>query len=60
MNLVKGAATSIALLLLLSPVSSPDRAAAQEKTPPEAPKLNAGSWALIDADSGLYLVGKDP
>jgi D-alanyl-D-alanine carboxypeptidase (penicillin-binding protein 5/6) len=63
MNLVKGAVISIALLLLLSPVSSPDRAAAQEKTPeapPGAPKLNAGSWALIDADSGLYLAGKDP
>jgi serine-type D-Ala-D-Ala carboxypeptidase (penicillin-binding protein 5/6) len=65
MNLVKGAATSIAflILLLLSPVSSPDRAAAQETTPqapPGAPKLNAGSWTLIDADTGLYLAGKDP
>jgi serine-type D-Ala-D-Ala carboxypeptidase (penicillin-binding protein 5/6) len=65
MNLVKGAATSIAflILLLLSPVSSPDRAAAQEKTPeapPGAPKLNAGSWTLIDADTGLYLAGKNP
>ncbi|HEX5912620.1 MAG TPA: serine hydrolase, partial [Rubrobacter sp.] len=50
-------------LLLLSPVSSSDRAAAQEKSPeapPGAPKLNAGSWALIDADTGLYLAGKDP
>ena len=63
MKLVKGAAASIALLLLLLPVSSPDRAAAQERTPeapPGAPKLNAGSWALIDADSGLYLAGKNP
>ncbi len=65
MNLVKGAATSIAFLtlLLLSPVSSPDRAAAQEtkpEAPPGAPKLNAGSWTLIDADTGLYLAGKDP
>src|ERR671921_655291 len=65
MNLVKGAATSIAflILLLLSPVSSPDRAAAQEKTPeapPGAPKLNAGSWTLIDADTGHYLAGKNP
>jgi D-alanyl-D-alanine carboxypeptidase (penicillin-binding protein 5/6) len=65
MNLVKGVATSIALLLLLllSPVSSPGRAVAQEKTPetpPGAPKLNAGSWALIDADTGHYLAGKDP
>ena len=63
MNLVKGAATSIALLLLLLPVSSPDRAVAQEKTPeapPGAPKLNAGSWALIDANTGHYLAGKNP
>jgi serine-type D-Ala-D-Ala carboxypeptidase (penicillin-binding protein 5/6) len=65
MNLVKGAATSIAILtlLLLSPVSSPDRAAAQEtkpEAPPGAPTLNAGSWTLIDADTGLYLAGKNP
>jgi serine-type D-Ala-D-Ala carboxypeptidase (penicillin-binding protein 5/6) len=63
MNLVKGAATSIALLLLLLPVSSPGRALAQEKTPeapPGAPKLNAGSWTLIDADTGHYLAGKNP
>jgi serine-type D-Ala-D-Ala carboxypeptidase (penicillin-binding protein 5/6) len=65
MNLLKGAAASIAFLtlLLLSPVSSPDRAVAQEKTPvapPGAPKLNAGSWTLIDADTGLYLAGKNP
>jgi serine-type D-Ala-D-Ala carboxypeptidase (penicillin-binding protein 5/6) len=64
MNPVKGAATSIAflILLLLSPVSSPDRAAAQEtkpEAPPGAPKLNAGSWTLIDADTGLYLAGKN-
>jgi serine-type D-Ala-D-Ala carboxypeptidase (penicillin-binding protein 5/6) len=65
MNLVKGAATFIAflILLLLSALSSPDRAAAQEtksEAPPGAPKLNAGSWTLIDADTGLYLAGKDP
>ncbi len=46
-------------LLLLSPVSSLDRAFAQE-APPGAPKLNAGSWTLIDADTGLYLAGKNP
>src|SRR5918997_2870897 len=65
MTPVKGPATSIAflILLLLSPVFSLDRAVAQEKTPeapPGAPKLNAGSWTLIDADTGLYLAGKDP
>src|SRR5688572_15630759 len=65
MNLVKGAATSIGflILLLLSLVSSLDRALAQgtkPEAPPGAPKLNAGSWTLIDADTGLYLAGKDP
>jgi serine-type D-Ala-D-Ala carboxypeptidase (penicillin-binding protein 5/6) len=65
MNLVKGAATVITLLILLvlAPGSSLDRAVAQEtspQAPPGAPKLNAGSWALIDADTGLYLAGKDP
>ena len=63
MNLVKGAATFITLLimLVLAPVS--DRSLAQEtesQAPPGAPKLDAGSWTLIDADTGLYLAGKDP
>jgi D-alanyl-D-alanine carboxypeptidase (penicillin-binding protein 5/6) len=65
MYLVKVAAASIAFstLLLLSLVSSLDRAVAQgtkPEAPPGAPKLNAGSWTLIDADTGLYLAGKDP
>src|SRR5919107_4030146 len=65
MTPVKGAATSIAflILLLLLPVFSLDRAVAQEKTPeapPGAPKLNAGSWTIIDADTGHYLAGKNP
>ncbi|HJQ28427.1 MAG TPA: D-alanyl-D-alanine carboxypeptidase family protein [Rubrobacter sp.] len=65
MNLVKGVATVIALLILLvlSPGSSLDWAVAQEtatKSPPGAPNLNAGSWALIDTDTGLYLAGKNP
>jgi len=57
--LVKCAATLIALSILL--VLAPHRAMAQETgSPPGAPKLDAGSWALIDADTGLYLAGKDP
>src|SRR5918993_1453452 len=65
MTPVTGAATSIAflILLLLLPVFSLDRAVAQEKTPeapPGAPKLNAGSWTIIDADTGHYLAGKNP
>lgn len=51
------------ILLILAPGSPLDEAVAQEKTaeaPPGAPKLDVGSWALIDADTGLYLAGKDP
>ena len=64
-DLLRGAATSIALLFLLALalVSWPGGAAAQEtesQAPPGAPKLDAGSWTLIDADTGLYLAGKDP
>ena len=59
-NLFKGAATSIALLILLvfSPVASAQETESQ--APPGAPKLDAGSWTLVDADTGLYLAGKDP
>jgi len=65
MNLLRGALTSMTFLVLLfvAPVSPPDRAVAQEtasQAPPGAPKLDAGSWTLIDADTGLYLAGKDP
>jgi D-alanyl-D-alanine carboxypeptidase (penicillin-binding protein 5/6) len=64
-GLVKSAATlaAVLILLVLATGSSLDRALAQENTdeaPPGAPKLDAGSWALIDADTGLYLAGKDP
>ena len=59
--LVKSAAALIALSILLILAPAPHRAAAQETgAPPGAPKLDAGSWALIDADTGLYLAGKDP
>src|SRR5215210_2272724 len=60
MNLFKGAATAIMLLILLvfSPVASAQET--QSQAPPGAPKLDAGSWTLIDADTGLYLAGKDP
>ena len=69
MNLVRGAATLVATLvtlafvLVLTPGSALDRAAAQEtatQSPPGAPKLDAGSWALVDAETGLYLAGKNP
>ena len=62
-DLARSVATLLALLILLilAPLYPPDRAVAQgTKAPAGAPKLDAGSWALIDADSGLYLAGKDP
>jgi serine-type D-Ala-D-Ala carboxypeptidase (penicillin-binding protein 5/6) len=59
--LVRSAAALIALSILLILAPAPQGAAAQETgAPPGAPKLDAGSWALIDADTGLYLAGKDP
>ena len=41
------------------------QAAAQEKpagerTAPKTPKLDAKSWVLVDADTGIYLAGKNP
>ena len=59
--LVRSAATLIALSILLILAPATHRAAAKETgAPPGAPKLDAGSWALIDADTGMYLAGKDP
>jgi D-alanyl-D-alanine carboxypeptidase (penicillin-binding protein 5/6) len=63
-DLARIAATLFAflVLLVLAPSSS-GPAVAQDKepqAPPGAPKLDAGSWALIDAGTGLYLAGKDP
>jgi D-alanyl-D-alanine carboxypeptidase (penicillin-binding protein 5/6) len=42
-----------------------DQAAAQEKTAgeptvPKPPKLRATAWVLADADTGIYLAGKNP
>src|SRR3712207_5319349 len=40
----------------------PERAVAQQEdqNPPDAPKLDAASWALVDRETGLYLAGKEP
>ncbi|HEU4493904.1 MAG TPA: D-alanyl-D-alanine carboxypeptidase family protein [Rubrobacteraceae bacterium] len=38
-------------------------AAAQEGdqgSAPDPPKINAGAWALVDTETGLYLAGKNP
>ena len=57
--LVKRVGTLVALSILLVVAPSLHRAAAQE-APPGAPKLDAGSWVLIDAHTGMFLAGKDP
>ena len=62
----KVVATLLALVLLLVlATGSTSWAVAQEGAqetgaPPGAPKIDAGSWALVDAETGLYLAGKDP
>jgi D-alanyl-D-alanine carboxypeptidase (penicillin-binding protein 5/6) len=53
--------TLVALALVLVPGSN--RAAAQEteeQTAPDPPKVQATAWALVDAETGLYLAGKNP
>ena len=59
--------TTLSLVLTIMPGA--DRAVTQEGeaggeraagTALDAPKLQAKSWALTDADTGLYLAGKNP
>ena len=61
----KGAATlvTLVLLLVLAPGSASwalTQEAEETGAPPGAPKIDAGTWALVDAETGLYLAGKDP
>jgi D-alanyl-D-alanine carboxypeptidase (penicillin-binding protein 5/6) len=47
--------------LVLTPGSN--RAAAQEteeQTAPDPPKVRATAWVIVDAETGLYLAGKNP
>lgn len=66
-SLARVAATLIVLALVLVPGA--DRAVSQEDgaggqtdagVALDAPKLQAKAWALTDADTGLYLAGKNP
>ncbi len=49
------AVTLVALVLL----GGTDPASAQEERP-DPPQLRATAWALVDAETGLYLAGKNP
>lgn len=54
----------VLVLVLIAGSSRWDQAGAQEASPeravPEAPKLEARAWALMDSNTGLYLAGKNP
>jgi serine-type D-Ala-D-Ala carboxypeptidase (penicillin-binding protein 5/6) len=61
---MRAAAILIAFALVLGSCEW-GQAAAQEKpagerTAPKTPKLDAKSWVLVDADTGIYLAGKNP
>jgi len=58
---MRATAILIAFVLVLGSFGW-DQAVAQETPASErtTPKLNARSWALVDADTGLYLAGKNP
>ncbi len=63
MILAKTVVALATILLVLVVGSSWNRAAAQqtaEQTTPDPPKLRAPSWVLVDAETGLYLAGKNP
>jgi D-alanyl-D-alanine carboxypeptidase (penicillin-binding protein 5/6) len=64
MILARTVVALVALVLVLVPGSSAWKGAtAQEtgrQTAPDPPKLRATAWALMDADTGLYLAGKNP
>ena len=58
---MRAAAILIAFALVLGSCEW-GQAAAQEKpagerTAPKTPKLDAKSWVLVDADTGIYLAG---
>ena len=48
-------------LVVLVPASATGAAAQEaEQGAPNPPKINAGAWALVDTETGLYLAGKEP
>jgi serine-type D-Ala-D-Ala carboxypeptidase (penicillin-binding protein 5/6) len=48
-------------LVFLVPASAAGAAAQEaEQGAPNPPKINAGAWALVDTETGLYLAGKEP
>ena len=64
MILARTVVALVALVLVLVPGSSAWKGATaqatERQTAPDPPKLRATAWALVDADTGLYLAGKNP
>jgi serine-type D-Ala-D-Ala carboxypeptidase (penicillin-binding protein 5/6) len=64
MILARTVVALVALVLVLVPGSSAWKGATaqatERQTAPDPPKLRATAWVLVDADTGLYLAGKNP
>ena len=65
----RSAATLVALALLLTlapgnpgglPAVSQENASGEKTAAPGQPELKARSWALTDAETGIYLAGRNP
>ena len=50
----------VATVLVMITASSAGNGAAAQQGAPDAPQVNAAAWALVDAETGLYLAGKNP
>jgi D-alanyl-D-alanine carboxypeptidase (penicillin-binding protein 5/6) len=61
------ALSAFALILIVAPgpseqgkVEAQETQESAEPTGPKFPQLDAGAWALVDAETGVYLAGKNP
>lgn len=52
-------ARAVAALVALVLVSGTSVGAQEKQERPDPPKVNAGAWALVDTETGLYLAGKN-
>jgi serine-type D-Ala-D-Ala carboxypeptidase (penicillin-binding protein 5/6) len=51
---------ALALVFFFVPGSAGFHPAGAQERAPDPPSIRATAWALVDADTGLYLVGKNP
>jgi D-alanyl-D-alanine carboxypeptidase (penicillin-binding protein 5/6) len=52
--------TALALVFFFVPGSAGFHLAGAQERAPDPPNIRASAWALVDADTGLYLAGKNP